>query len=90
MKAAIAEGADYIGVGPVYQTPTKPNKVAAGLDYVNYAASKCPIPWFAIGGVDLDNVSEILAAGGQRVAVVRAIMQAEEPGLVTRQFLSLL
>lgn len=90
MEAAIAEGADYIGVGPVYETPTKPNKQAAGLEYINYAANKCPIPWFAIGGVDLDNVSEIIAAGGQRVAVVRAIMQAESPGLVARQFLSLL
>ena len=50
MQRAIQEGADYIGVGPVYETPTKVDKVAAGLDYVRYAAQHSPVPWFAIGG----------------------------------------
>ena len=88
LAQAIAEKADYVGVGPVYETPTKPGKAAAGFDYISYAAANCPIPWFAIGGIDLNNVNEVIAAGGKRVAVVRAIMQAEQPRSVTRQFLS--
>jgi thiamine-phosphate pyrophosphorylase len=88
MQQAIAEGADYIGVGPVYETPTKAGKAAAGLDYVDYAAQHSPIPWFAIGGLDTQNINEVLAAGAERVAVVRAIMQAENPTLVTEHLLS--
>ncbi|MDJ0688474.1 MAG: thiamine phosphate synthase [Xenococcaceae cyanobacterium MO_188.B32] len=90
MQKAIAEGADYIGVGPVYKTPTKPTKAAAGFEYVRYAAANSPIPWFAIGGINLSNLPDVLEAGAQRVAVVRAIMQAEQPALVTRQFLNFL
>lgn len=90
MERAIAEGADYIGVGPVYETPTKIGKVAAGLEYVRYAASNSQIPWFAIGGIDLSNINDVQEAGAQRVAVVRAIMQADDPISVTQQFLSLL
>ncbi len=90
MERAIAEGADYIGVGPVYKTPTKPSKAAAGFEYVRYAAANSPIPWFAIGGIDLNNLGNVLEAGARRIAVVRAIMQAEQPALVTRQFLSIL
>jgi thiamine-phosphate pyrophosphorylase len=88
LAQALAEGVDYVGVGPVYETPTKPGKAAAGFDFISYAAAKCPIPWFAIGGIDSNNIHEVIAAGGQRVAVVRAIMQAEEPKLVTRQLLT--
>ena len=88
LAQAISEGVDYVGVGPVYETPTKPGKAAAGFNYISYAADKCPIPWYAIGGIDTTNVHEVIAAGGQRVAVVRAIMQAEQPRLVTRQLLA--
>ena len=88
LAKAISEGADYVGVGPVYETPTKPGKAAAGFEYISYAAAKCPIPWFAIGGIDNSNINEVIAAGGRRVAVVRAIMQAEQPKLVTRQLLT--
>jgi thiamine-phosphate pyrophosphorylase len=90
MLLAIAEGADYIGVGPVYKTPTKPGKDPAGLEYIEYAANNCPIPWFAIGGVDVTNVNDVIAAGGQRVAVVRAIMESEQPNVIVRQFLGCL
>ncbi len=90
LTKAIAEGADYVGVGPIYKTPTKPGKAAAGYDYISYVVKNCPIPWFAIGGIDLSNINEVLAAGVERVAVVRAIMQAEQPSLITRQFLTLL
>jgi thiamine-phosphate pyrophosphorylase len=88
MKGAISEGADYIGVGPVYETPTKAGKAAAGLDYVSYAAKNCPIPWFAIGGIDASNINDVMDAGAQRVAVVRSLMQAEQPTLVTQYFIS--
>ena len=88
MGQAIQEGADYIGVGPVYETPTKLGKAPAGLEYVGYAAKNCPIPWFAIGGIDMQNCDEVLSAGAERVSVVRAIMQAEQPTLVTQYFLS--
>lgn len=88
MQRAIAEGADYIGVGPVYETPTKEGKPAAGLDYVQYATKHATVPWFAIGGIDPSNINEVLAAGAQRVAIVRAIMQAEQPTLVTQYLLS--
>ncbi len=88
MQRAIADGADYIGVGPVYETPTKVGKAAAGLDYVQYAAKNASIPWFAIGGIDPSNLNDILVAGAERVAIVRAIMQAEQPTLVTQYFLS--
>lgn len=88
MQRAIEEGADYIGVGPVYETPTKAGKAAAGTDYVRYAAEHSPIPWFAIGGIDTDNLDQVLSAGADRVAVVRAIMQAEHPTLITQYFLS--
>nr|WP_283767092.1 thiamine phosphate synthase [Roseofilum capinflatum] len=88
MKRAIAEGADYVGVGPVFATPTKPNKAAAGYEYVRYAAQHCPIPWFAIGGIDVNNFNEVLESGAHRIAVVRAIMEAEQPTLVTQYFLS--
>jgi thiamine-phosphate pyrophosphorylase len=87
MQRAIQEGADYIGVGPVYETPTKAGRAAAGLDYVRYAVDHATIPWFAIGGIDLTNLPEVLAAGAQRVAVVRAIMQVESPTSATQSFL---
>jgi thiamine-phosphate pyrophosphorylase len=86
MQRAIQEGADYIGVGPVYETPTKAGRAAAGLDYVQYAVEHATIPWFAIGGIDLTNLPEVLAAGAERVAVVRAIMQAESPTAATQSF----
>ncbi len=88
LNKAIAERADYVGVGPFYETPTKPGKAAAGTEYIDYVKAKCPVPWFAIGGIDLNNINAVLTTGAQRVAVVRAIMQAEQPTQVTRQFLS--
>ncbi|MEM8604492.1 MAG: thiamine phosphate synthase [Cyanobacteria bacterium P01_H01_bin.121] len=88
LHKALQDGVDYVGVGPVYETPTKPGKAAAGLEYVRYAAEHVQIPWFAIGSVDPNNVKEVIGAGGQRVAVVRAIMQAEQPTLATQYFLA--
>jgi len=88
LHRALAEGADYMGVGPVYETPTKAGRAAAGLEYVRYAADHATAPWFAIGGIDPGNLSEVLAAGATRVAIVRAIMQADNPTLTTEAFLA--
>jgi thiamine-phosphate pyrophosphorylase len=90
LARSLETGADYIGVGPVYATPTKPGKVAAGLEYVRYVAEKVSIPWFAIGGIDCENLHEVIQAGANRVAVVRSMMQAEHPRLVAQFMLSLL
>lgn len=88
MQRAIQEGADYIGVGPVHETPTKAGRAAAGLDYVRYAAQNATIPWFAIGGINAENLADVLSSGAERVAVVRAIMEAEQPTLMTQFFVS--
>jgi len=86
-QKAIESGADYIGVGPVFTTPTKPGRQAVGLEYVNWAATKVNIPWFAIGGIDLNNVDQVINAGAKNIAVVRAIMNAESPEKAARAFL---
>jgi thiamine-phosphate pyrophosphorylase len=88
LERAIAEAPDYIGVGPVYETPTKAGRPAAGFDYVRHAKAHAPFPWFAIGGVDADNLSQVMAAGATQVAVVRAIMAATDPEQVTRILLT--
>lgn len=88
MQQAITEGADYIGVGPVYETPTKEGKAAVGLDYVRYAARASSVPWFAIGGIDTSNINDVIDAGALRVAVVRSLMQAEQPTLVAQYLIS--
>ena len=71
--------ADYAGVGPVYETPTKEGRLAAGLELVRYAAEHARMPWFAIGGIDASNIHEVVAAGAERIAVVRAIGEAPDP-----------
>jgi thiamine-phosphate pyrophosphorylase len=71
--------AEYAGVGPVYETPTKEGRPAVGLEYVRYAAANAQLPWFAIGGIDETNVRDVVAAGAERVAVVRAIAGAADP-----------
>jgi thiamine-phosphate pyrophosphorylase len=74
-----AAAADYIGVGPVYATPTKPGRHPAGVELVRYAAFHAPVPFFAIGGIDAGNVDDVVAAGARRIAVVRAIAEAADP-----------
>lgn len=77
---ALANGADYIGVGPVFATPTKPGRPAAGLEYVRQAAQlHLAIPFFAIGGIEPSNIGDVLKAGAERIAVVRAIGEASDP-----------
>lgn len=77
-KKAITDGADYIGVGPVFKTPTKPSKDPVGLEYVKWAADNVNIPFFAIGSIDTANIKEVVQAGANRVAVIRAIMYADD------------
>jgi thiamine-phosphate pyrophosphorylase len=70
---------DYIAVGPVHQTPTKPGRPSVGLELVRYAAGVAEIPWFAIGGINRDNIHHVIDAGARRVVVVRAVTEASDP-----------
>ena len=87
---AVREGADYLGVGTVFATPTKPDAEAAGLALVEtIARENLPLPWFAIGGITLDTAPEVAAAGAPGFAVVRAILDAEDPEAAARELRSL-
>jgi thiamine-phosphate pyrophosphorylase len=81
LAASTEPAADYFCTGPVWPTPTKPGRPAPGLDLVRYAASLgASRPWFAIGGIDEQNLDQVLAAGARRIVVVRAITEADQPG----------
>lgn len=86
-KKAVADGADYIGVGPVFTTPTKPTTKSVGLEYVNWVSKNIQLPYFAIGGINLENVDEVVKNGAKRIAVVRAIINAENPEHAAEEFL---
>jgi thiamine-phosphate pyrophosphorylase len=90
MEKALQEGADYIGVGPVYETPTKPGKSAAGLEYIHHAVKNATVPWFAIGGIDSTNIDDVLKAGAPAIAIVRAIMDADNPTHAVQYCLAIL
>jgi thiamine-phosphate pyrophosphorylase len=106
IDAAIAaspgrSGLDYFCVGPVWATPTKPGRSAVGLDLVKYAADAVRkadeetvggvvLPWFAIGGIDLNNVEEVVRAGASRIVVVRAITEAQDPTAAAQALLAAL
>jgi len=75
---AQAEGADYIGVGPVFRTSTKPGLEAIGLDIVRRVAEEIDIPAFFIGGINATNVEEISARGGKRIAVASAVLKSDD------------
>jgi thiamine-phosphate pyrophosphorylase len=88
-ERAVSEEASYFAVGPVWETPTKPGRPAAGLSYVSdIAARAIAIPWFAIGGITIDNVDEVLARGATRIAVVRAILDAADPAVAAQALAS--
>jgi thiamine-phosphate pyrophosphorylase len=76
---------DYFGVGAVFGTPTKTDAVTGGLELVRAAAARLAIPWFAIGGIDLSNIADVVAAGAPGIAVVRAIRDAGDPEDVARR-----
>ena len=82
---ALAASVDYIGVGPVYTTPTKPGRPAVGLELVRYAAAHAEVPFFAIGGIDAGNARLVRDAGASRIAVVRALTETADPGNAARE-----
>ncbi|MER5440948.1 thiamine phosphate synthase [Streptomyces sp. NPDC002790] len=85
--AAVQEGVDYFCTGPCWPTPTKPGRYAPGLDLVRYTAGlDTDRPWFAIGGIDLANLDEVLEAGARRAVVVRAITEADDPANAAAEF----
>lgn len=81
---AVREGADYIGVGPIFQTPTKPAYQPVGLDLIREVKQQVKIPFVCIGGIDETNIYEVIEAGADRVAVVRAVFAAEDVYTATK------
>lgn len=90
-EASLDAHVDYFAVGPCWPTPTKPGRMAPGLSLVEYVASLgSSKPWFAIGGIDSTNIAQVRSVGGERVVVVRAITNAENPTLAAKKLRSFL
>src|SRR5208337_5662975 len=85
-QRAIAAGPAYIAIGPVYATGTKPTARPVTLEYVRWAAAHVSLPWFAIGGINLQNLDEVLAAGARRICVVSASLNAPDVAEACREF----
>ena len=85
-QRALAAGADYIAIGPVFTTGTKPGAKPVTLDYVRWAAANVAVPWFAIGGINLENLDDVLMAGAKRVCVVSAILNAPDAAKACAEF----
>jgi thiamine-phosphate pyrophosphorylase len=85
-QRALAAGADYIAIGPVFATGTKPAAKPVTLEYVRWAAENIKIPWFAIGGINLENLGDVLAAAAKRICVVSAILNAPDITKACAQF----
>ena len=84
-QAAYAAGADYIGVGPLYTTDTKPQYPATGLSYLDYVLQNIPIPGVTIGGIKRGNIEAVLKIGAQHICLVTEVTQADNPGLVSTE-----
>lgn len=87
---AAPEAADYLTAGPVWATPTKPGRPAAGLEHVRHAAGHADRPWFAIGGITPENLPQVVEAGATRIVVVRAVTEAHAPAAAVKELLALL
>ncbi len=85
-ERALRAGPDYIAIGPVYATGTKPTAKPVTLEYVRWAAANVKIPWFAIGGINVSTFDEVLAAGARRICVVSAILNAPDIAQACREF----
>jgi thiamine-phosphate pyrophosphorylase len=85
IDAALEAPIDYIGVGPVHATPTKPGRPAVGLELVRYAAEHATVPFFAIGGIDTTNATAVADAGATRIAVVRALTESAQADAAARK-----
>lgn len=83
-RAAEAEGSDYIGVGPIFPTPTKPEYGSVGLELIRRVRAQVNVPTVCIGGIDAGNLAQVLEAGADRIAVVRAVCAAPNPEAATR------
>ena len=77
-QRAMAAGADYVAIGPVYATGTKPTAKPVTLEYVRWAAANATVPWFAIGGINIQTIDAVLEAGAKRICVVSAILNAPD------------
>lgn len=85
-QRAVAAGADYIAIGPIFATGTKPTAKPVTLKYVRWAAENVKVPWFAIGGINLQNIDDVLAAGATRICVVSAILNAPDIAKACAEF----
>ena len=85
---AVRAGADYVAIGPVYPTGTKPTAKPVTLEYVRWAAENVRIPWFAIGGINLNTIDDVIAAGARRVCVVSAILNSADVQAECKEFKS--
>jgi thiamine-phosphate pyrophosphorylase len=85
-QRAVAAGADYIAIGPIYATGTKPTAKPVTLDYVRWASENVTVPWFAIGGINLQNIDAVLTAGAKRICVVSAILNAPDIAQASAEF----
>ena len=85
-ERAVAAEADYIAIGPIYATGTKPTAKPVTLEYVRWAAEHVRVPWFAIGGINLANLDDVLAAGARRICVVSAILKAPDVAKACAEF----
>lgn len=85
LAAAAEQPVDYISVGPIWETPTKAGRPAVGLDLIRHAAAATPHPFFAIGGIGLSNAAQVVDAGAERICVVRAIRDAEDPTVAAEE-----
>ena len=90
LQKAEAEGCDYLGVGPVNTTATKPERQPIGLAYIKEASKATQLPWFAIGGINISNLEAVRQAGAKRIAVVGAIMNSQDPAATSLQLLEAL
>jgi len=88
LRRARDEPVDYIGVGPVHPTPTKPGRPGVGLGLVEAAAREAGLPWFVTGGMNVRTIAETAAAGARAFVVVRAITEATDPAAATRDIRS--
>ena len=77
-QRALAAGADYIAIGPIYATGTKPTARPVTLEYARWAAANSTVPWFAIGGINLQTLDAVLTSGVRRICVVSAILNAPD------------
>lgn len=87
-ETAVAEGADYIGFGPLWTTPTKPGRPAIGLQDIAEVHRRVGVPIFCIGGIKRENVAEVIAAGGRRAVIVSGLLQASDPAAYAQAVLA--